>query len=282
MIKRLGIFGGAFDPVHKGHTQSLKYISDLKIIDEIQVIPNYASPHNKEIQTDEKHRLKMLEIAFKEIKNIKLNDIELKNKTKSYTYETLKHLKEIYPEQHLSLIIGLDSLHSFTTWKNWENILSLCSLLVLERKLNDSLGLNKEFESKMSTNYDDFFSGHGKILILKNDLINISSTDVRQKIIQNSLEEIKAQNTIFLDLSKLNSFTDFLVITSGTSSRHMSAIKDKLLEDLKNNKISISGVEGQNSSEWILLDLGDFVINIMSKDSRALYDLESLWDPALN
>ena len=60
MIKRLGIFGGAFDPVHKGHTQSLKYISDLKIIDEIQVIPNYASPHNKEIQTDEKHRLKML------------------------------------------------------------------------------------------------------------------------------------------------------------------------------------------------------------------------------
>ena len=103
-----------------------------------------------------------------------------------------------------------------------------------------------------------------------------------KKIIQNSLEEIKAQNTIFLDLSKLNSFTDFLVITSGTSSRHMSAIKDKLLEDLKNNKISISGVEGQNSSEWILLDLVDFVINIMSKDSRALYDLVSLWDPALN
>ena len=185
MIKRLGIFGGAFDPVHKGHTQSLKYISDLKIIDEIQVIPNYASPHNKEIQTDEKHRLKMLEIAFKEIKNIKLNNIELKNKTKYYTYETLKHLKEIYPEQHLSLIIGLDSLYSFTTWKNWENILSLCSLLVLERKLNDSLGLNKELKSKISTNYDDFFSGHGKILILKNDLINISSTDVRHKIKNN-------------------------------------------------------------------------------------------------
>ena len=185
MIKRLGIFGGAFDPVHKGHTQSLKYISDLKIFDEIQVIPNYASPHNKDIQTDEKHRLKMLEIAFKEIKNIKLNDIELKNKTKSYTYETLKYLKEIHPEKHLSLIIGLDSLYSFTTWKNWENILSLCSLLVLERKLHDSLGLNKELESKISPDYDDFFSGNGKILILKNDLINISSTDVRLKIKNN-------------------------------------------------------------------------------------------------
>ena len=66
-----------------------------------------------------------------------------------------------------------------------ENILSLCSLLVLERKLKDSLGLSKELESKISPDYDDFFSGHGKILILKNDLINISSTDVRLKIKNN-------------------------------------------------------------------------------------------------
>ena len=185
MIKRLGIFGGAFDPVHKGHTQSLKFISDLKIFDEIQVIPNYASPHNKDIQTDEKHRLKMLEVALKELEDINLNDIELKNKTKSYTYETLKYLKSIYPERHLSLIIGLDSLYSFTTWKNWENILSLCSLLVLERKLNNRLRINKELESKISADYDDFFSGHGKILILKNDLINVSSTEVRMKIKNN-------------------------------------------------------------------------------------------------
>jgi len=185
MIKRLGIFGGAFDPVHKGHTQSLKFISGLKIFDEIQVIPNYASPHNKDIQTDEKHRLKMLEVALKELEDINLNDIELKNKTKSYTYETLKYLKSIYPDRHLSLIIGLDSLYSFTTWKNWENILSLCSLLVLERKLNNRLGINKELESKISADYDDFFSGHGKILILKNDLINISSTEVRMKIKNN-------------------------------------------------------------------------------------------------
>ena len=185
MINRLGIFGGAFDPVHKGHTQSLKFISDLKIIDEFQVIPNYASPHKKDIQTSEIHRLKMLEIALKEFENIKLNNIELNNKTKSYTYETLKCLREIYPEKHLSLIIGLDSLYSFTSWKNWENILSLCSLLVLERQLNASLTLNKKLESKISSDFEDFFSSHGKILILKNDLINISSTDVRLKIKNN-------------------------------------------------------------------------------------------------
>ena len=106
-------------------------------------------------------------------------------------------------------------------------------------------------------------------------------TESSKKIIESCLEEIKAQNTLFLDLSGLNSFTNFLIITTGTSSRHMSAIKDKLLKDLKFNQIRISGVEGQNSNEWILLDLGDIVINIMSDDSRKLFDLESLWDPAL-
>ena len=103
-----------------------------------------------------------------------------------------------------------------------------------------------------------------------------------KKIIKNSLEDLKAQNTTFIDISKLNSFTDNLVITSGTSSRHMSAIKERLIEDLKKNKILISGVEGQDSADWILLDLGDYVVNIMSLDSRKLYDLESLWDPSLN
>ena len=185
MIKRLGIFGGAFDPIHKGHTQSLKFISNLKIFDEIQVIPNFVSPHNKNIQANDKHRLKMLEIVLKEFENIKLNDIELKNKTKSYTYDTLKCLKELYPKKHLSLIIGLDSLYSFTNWKNWQNILSLCSLLVLERKLNNKLRLNKKLENKIVSDYKDFFSGHGKILFLKNDLVNISSTDVRLKIKNN-------------------------------------------------------------------------------------------------
>ena len=106
-------------------------------------------------------------------------------------------------------------------------------------------------------------------------------TESSKKIIESCLEEIKAQNSLFLDFSGLNSFTNFLIITTGTSSRHMSAIKDKLLKDLKFNQIKISGVEGQNSNEWILLDLGDIVINIMSDDSRKLFDLESLWDPAL-
>jgi len=195
MIKRLGIFGGAFDPVHKGHTQSLKFINDLKIVDEVYVIPNFASPHDKDIRSSGSHRLKMLEMAFNEFENIKINEFELNNKKKSYSYETLNSFKQLFPDRHFSLIIGLDSLHSFTTWKNWEEILSLCSLLVLGRTINKNKKLDKALESRITLDIDDFFSEHGKIFCLGNDFINVSSSEIRKKIKNDeSLEGLLDQN----------------------------------------------------------------------------------------
>ena len=195
MIKRLGIFGGAFDPVHKGHTQSLKFINDLKIVDEVYVIPNFASPHDKDIRSSGSHRLKMLEMAFNEFENIKINEFELNNKKKSYSYETLNSFKQLFPDRHFSLIIGLDSLHNFVTWKNWEEILSLCSLLVLGRTLNQNKKLDKALESRITLDIDDFFSEHGKIFRLGNDFINVSSSEIRKKIKNDeSLEGLLDQN----------------------------------------------------------------------------------------
>ena len=195
MIKRLGIFGGAFDPVHKGHTLSLKFINDLKIVDEVYVIPNCASPHDKDIRSSGSHRLKMLEMAFNEFENIKINEFELNNKKKSYSYETLNSFKQLFPDRHFSLIIGLDSLHSFTTWKNWEEILSLCSLLVLGRTINKNKKLDKALESRITLDIDDFFSEHGKIFLLGNDFINVSSSEIRKKIKNDeSLEGLLDQN----------------------------------------------------------------------------------------
>ena len=97
----------------------------------------------------------------------------------------------------------------------------------------------------------------------------------------NSLEELKAVDTKILSLQDISSFTDIMIITSGNSSRPMSAISDKIQENLKEKSIPIISVEGKGSSEWVLLDLGDIVVNIMSKSARELYDLESLWDPDL-
>ena len=101
------------------------------------------------------------------------------------------------------------------------------------------------------------------------------------KIIDDTLKEIKALDTKILNLKKINSFTDVLLITSGSSSTHMSAISNKLIRALKKNKIEIINLEGKNSADWVLLDLGDIVINVMSISAREYYDLESLWDNSL-
>ena len=103
---------------------------------------------------------------------------------------------------------------------------------------------------------------------------------LKNKII-NSLEDIKAVNPIAIDVTKISSLTDFMVIASGTSNRHIAAMSEHVLEDLKETNISGIKIEGQGGEDWVLVDAGDVVIHLMSADAREFYDLESLWDPEL-
>ena len=103
---------------------------------------------------------------------------------------------------------------------------------------------------------------------------------LKNKII-NSLEDIKAVNPVAIDVTKISSLTDFMVIASGTSNRHIAAMSEHLLEGLKETNISGIKIEGQGGDDWVLVDAGDVVIHLMSEDAREFYDLESLWDPEL-
>ena len=100
-------------------------------------------------------------------------------------------------------------------------------------------------------------------------------------LVLSSLDELKAVNPVTINVKKLSSFTDYMMIASGTSSRHIQSIGEKVLEDLKSKKIKPLGVEGQGSEEWLLIDLGDVVLHLMSTNARTFYDLECLWDPDL-
>lgn len=97
------------------------------------------------------------------------------------------------------------------------------------------------------------------------------------KIVIHAMEELKAQNIKVLDVRNISGVTDFLVISSGTSNRQVSAIADKVVEDAKNNGQRILGIEGKNPSEWVLVDLGDVVAHIMQPHIRDFYQLERLW-----
>tara|TARA_B100000123_G_C25448586_1_gene304980 strand:+ start:25 stop:369 length:345 start_codon:yes stop_codon:yes gene_type:complete len=95
---------------------------------------------------------------------------------------------------------------------------------------------------------------------------------------KNSLDELKAKNVCSYEVEQISSFTSFIIVASGTSGRHIQSIADKVIENLKTKKIEILGTEGMETKDWILIDAGEVIINIMSEDSREHYDLESLWD----
>ena len=92
-----------------------------------------------------------------------------------------------------------------------------------------------------------------------------------------SLNELKAQNIIVLDIQDISGFADWLVIATASSSRNAKAIANKLIESIKFHQNSLVGIEGEDDAEWILVDCGDVVVNIMQKEIREFYNLESLW-----
>ena len=92
-----------------------------------------------------------------------------------------------------------------------------------------------------------------------------------------ALEDLKAQNILVLDIREISDFADWFIIATASSSRNAKAISNKLLDAVKPFKHHLMGIEGQEDSEWILLDVGSVVVNIMQQEAREFYDLESLW-----
>ena len=132
----------------------------------------------------------MADLAFNEYKDILVNDIEIIRKGISYTIDTLSELrKQRGSNQHFSLIIGYDSLLSFTDWKDWEDILNYSSILVLRREAKgepDEKLLNFITEDEIQ-----FISKHGYIYISDNKLIEASSTEVKKELSKNQKESNK-------------------------------------------------------------------------------------------
>jgi len=99
-------------------------------------------------------------------------------------------------------------------------------------------------------------------------------------LVVNSLENLKAKDIVVLDVSDRTSVTDYMVIASGTSDRHVKAVADSLIADVKAQGIQPFGAEGRAAADWILVDLGDVVVHVMLPAAREFYDLERFWRDA--
>jgi len=92
-----------------------------------------------------------------------------------------------------------------------------------------------------------------------------------------TLNEKKGSDVIILDISDLSSYADFLVIASGNNDRHIDSLADEVEDKLANDGIIPRNIEGQAASGWILMDYGDIIVNVFSKEQRQYYNIEQLW-----
>ena len=97
------------------------------------------------------------------------------------------------------------------------------------------------------------------------------------EVVHGAVEELKARDVVEIDVRGKSSVTDFMVVASGTSSRHVKSIADEVVRFAKKLDVQPLGVEGETEAEWVLVDLGDVVVHVMLPRVREFYALERLW-----
>lgn len=98
-----------------------------------------------------------------------------------------------------------------------------------------------------------------------------------KELVIEALDDLKAVNTVTMDVSGLTDVMDYLVIASGTSNRHVKSLADNVCMEAKKQGQRALGVEGEDAGEWVLVDFGDVVVHVMLPATRDFYDLERLW-----
>lgn len=133
MSRRIGLFGGTFDPVHNGHLSIAHSFLESNLIDELWVLLTPYPPHKNQNQTSYNIRLHMLQKAFAGIQNLSIKTIENELPKPSYSVQTIRYLKKKHPNKTYLYCMGEDSLVHFHTWKFYEEILQECELIVAHR-----------------------------------------------------------------------------------------------------------------------------------------------------
>src|SRR5690242_19217517 len=132
-MRKIGIFGGTFDPVHYGHLRPALEILDALSLDHMLFIPAGQPPHRGTPAASAEQRRAMLEAALREEPRFRLDGRELKRPAPAYTVDTLTELRREHPEDTLLLVVGMDAFLGFPTWHRWLELFALAHVVVAHR-----------------------------------------------------------------------------------------------------------------------------------------------------
>lgn len=173
---KIGIMGGTFDPIHIGHLLLGEFAYENFHLDEIWFLPNGNPPHKT---TDESgvsldDRIEMVKLATDDVPYFRMNLYEASSKKHSYTYSTMRALREMYPEHEFFFILGADSLFSIEQWKNFLEIFPSCTILAAMRDDKDTESMQAQIRY-LNEKYG------ADIRLLQAPLVEISSTTIRRR-----------------------------------------------------------------------------------------------------
>ena len=174
---RIGVFGGSFDPVHLGHLILAENCRQQANLDQVLFIPCAMSPHKRDgAHGTDRQRLEMLDLAIGGHRDLVRSDMEIKRGGVSYTIDTLRELEESQPDNEWFFLMGADSLESFSSWKEPDEILKLAKPIVVGRPGSEiDLG---SLEKNSSADYVKSL----RELVVESPLIEISSSNIRQRV----------------------------------------------------------------------------------------------------
>ncbi len=193
-MKRIAYYGGSFDPVHNGHLAIAKTLLEQFRLDEFIFLPAFHAPHKKRNQpTSAYDRYAMLCLLTENEQKISVSKMEIEMPERPYSVETLTSLNEKFPDADIFFVMGADSWMDITTWREWENVLSLSNHIVVTRpgypvtnehvtdEIRSRIVDLREAETRI---FEIEHSGTEDHRIYHTDAvnINISATNIREKI----------------------------------------------------------------------------------------------------
>ena len=202
--ERIGIFGGTFNPIHKGHVKAALEVQEIFLLARILLIPSYIPPHKGAPDiAPPSHRFQMVELAVAPYPQIVPSSIEIDAKGKSYSILTLAKLKKRYPNSSMFFILGVDAFLEIDTWRDYEKVLEQCHFIVISRPgydLEDAKNvLGGNYTERVIQDFDSVklekvVLQSYKIFLLSIPAFDIASKDIRRKVkMRESIADLVAE-----------------------------------------------------------------------------------------
>ena len=137
-VLHIGIFGGAFDPPHLAHHALAQAAIEQLKLEVLYIVPTGHAWHKSRVLSDASHRLAMVRLAFQNMPQVVVDDMETQREGSSYTVDTLEELQVRHPNAHFYVLVGADQAASFTLWNQWERVLEMSQLAVVQRSVSNA------------------------------------------------------------------------------------------------------------------------------------------------